>query len=133
MKKIASLSGLIAYLAVARNALAITITPPNLGYHSLGTFITAVVNLVFIVGALAVLVMIVWGAVQWIFSGGEKEAVGKARDRILNALIGLAVLAVAVALAAAFGQFVGINIFQLIIPTPGDPNPVQPSPIPAER
>src|SRR5688500_3437708 len=111
MKKIASAYALITYFATAAVIYAqtqnspIVIEPPRSGYSDIGKFITAVVNLVFIVGALAVLIMLIWGAVQWIFSGGEKDAVASARNRIVHALVGLAVLAVAVALAAFFGRF----------------------------
>ncbi|MBI2314685.1 hypothetical protein HYU93_01330 [Candidatus Daviesbacteria bacterium] len=57
-------------------------------------------------------------AFEWITSGGDKEAVGKARGRIINALIGLAVLAVAFALANVAARFTGLNLFDLTIPAP---------------
>jgi hypothetical protein len=63
--------------------------------------------------------MLIWGAFEWITSGGDKDAVGKARNRILNALIGLAVLAIAVALTSVGTQFLGLGAFdKIIIPTP---------------
>jgi len=74
------------------------------------------------VGVLLVLVMLIWGAFEWITSGGDKEAVGKARSKIINALIGMAVLAIAFALARVAGQFTGINIENITIPTP-NPSP----------
>jgi hypothetical protein len=106
----------------------ITVTPPNVGYSNLGGFITAAINMAFIVAGLAVLVMLVWGAIQWIFSGGDKEGVAHARSRIINALIGLAILAVAIAIAVVFGRFAGINLFDAVIPTPFNTNPPQPLP-----
>jgi hypothetical protein len=119
----------VSYLALAKSAFAdIVITPPAVGYNSLGRFVSAAISLVFIIAAVSVLVMLVWGALQWIFSGGEKDAVAAARNRILNALIGLAILAVAVAIASVFGTFVGINLFQLVVPTPTNPVPIQPPP-----
>lgn len=118
----------VSYLTLAKNAFAqaTTITiqkPKNAGYNDLGEFITASIRLLFAVAAVSVLIMLVWGALQWIFSGGEKDAVAAARNRILNALIGLAILAVAVAIAVVFGRFVGIDLFNLIIPAPGASNP----------
>lgn len=129
MKRVISLVTAVgSYLALVKNAFAqaTTITiqkPKNAGYNDLGDFITASIRLLFAVAAVSVLIMLVWGALQWIFSGGEKEAVAAARNRILNALIGLAVLAVAVAIAVVFGRFVGIDLFNLIIPAPSAPNP----------
>lgn len=106
----------------------IIIDAPSRGYSNLGAFITAAINFLFIIAGISVLVMLVWGALQWIFSGGEKEAVASARNRIINALIGLAILAVAFAIAVVFGRFVGINLFNLPIPSPGSVNPAQPLP-----
>jgi hypothetical protein len=136
MKKLAAVTSLTTFLASAVSAFAqntpgtgrITIRRPDKGYSDLGEFITAAINFVFIIAAIAVLIMLVWGAVQWIFSGGEKDAVASARNRILHALIGLAVLAVAFAVAVVFGQFVGINLFDLVIPQPGGANPIQQAP-----
>lgn len=68
--------------------------------------------------------MLIIGAFEWITSGGDKEAVGKARNRIINALIGLAVLAVAFALARLGAHFVGVDISNIKIPVPsGAPTP----------
>ncbi len=63
--------------------------------------------------------MLIIGAYEWIASGGDKENVAKARNRIINALIGLIVLAVAFALVRLLGQFTGLDITNLTVPTPG--------------
>lgn len=100
-------------------APTITIAPPQgKGYADLGEFISNFLLLAFSLGLLVVLVMLIWGAFEWITSGGDKDAVSKARNRIINALIGLAVLAVAFALARVAGQFTGLNITNIVIPTP---------------
>lgn len=101
----------------------ISISPPPQGYSNLGQFITNVVQLTFIIAVVIVLIMLIWGAFEWITSGGDKEAVGKARNRIINALIGLAVLAIAFALFKVAGQFLGFPTTEFIIPTP-PPTPV---------
>lgn len=103
----------------------ITLTPPkdsggkNIGYSDLGVFINNIITLAFILAIIVVLVMLIWGAFEWIVSGGDKESVGKARSRIINALIGLAVLGVAFALASVMGTFLGFDITKtIVIPTP---------------
>ncbi len=96
----------------------ITVSPPPQGYKDLGNFITNVLTLAFSAAVILVLIMLIWGAFEWITSGGDKEAVGKARNRIINALIGLAVLAVAFALAKVAAQFLGFPDFQIKIPSP---------------
>lgn len=53
--------------------------------------------------------MLLWGGVQWILSGGDKEGVEKARKRITGALIGLAIVFSAYALLYIVTQLFGIN------------------------
>lgn len=95
-----------------------TIDNKNVGFSTIGDFITKTLAVSFIFAVIVVLIMLIWGAFEWITSGGDKEAVAKARNRILNALIGLAVLAVAFALFQVAGSFVGFDIRNLTIPTP---------------
>lgn len=77
-------------------------------------------TLVFSVAALMVLVMLIWGAISWITSGGDKDAVAAARKRIINALIGLAILALAFFIVRFVGQIVGFDILgNLAIPALG--------------
>ena len=121
MKRLAFWGSFASYFILAKNVFAqteIKISPPPQGYSDLGAFVTNVFTLAFGVAILVVLVMLIWGAFEWITSGGDKEAVGKARNRIINALIGLAVLAVAFALARVAAQFLGFDIFAIPIPTP---------------
>lgn len=77
---------------------------------SVGVLLSSALTIIFVVAALAVLFMLIYGAFQWITSGGEKEAIDKARKRITSALIGLAILALAFFITRVVGQVVGINI-----------------------
>lgn len=125
MKKIAILSAISSFLA-ASVALAqnIVVSPPTkptggaIGYSDLGAFVSNVLILAFGVALLIVLAMLVWGAFEWITSGGDKDSVAKARNRIISALVGLAVLAVAYALANVAGRFLGFELTQIPVPTP---------------
>ena len=126
MKKLAPFVTASTFLAAAGKVFAqttnpqIRISPPPQGYTDIGDFITQGLRLAFIIAVVVVLVMLVWGAIQWIFSGGEKEAVASARGRIINALIGFAILAVAFAIAQVAAQFLGfpsITDFQIPGPT----------------
>jgi len=127
MKKLAFLGSVLLSILSPANALAATpspqspeivISPPPQGYTNIGQFITNVLQLSFVLAVLAVLVMLVWGAFEWITSGGDKDAIGKARSKIINALIGLAVLSVAFALFRLAGQFLGFETTTFPIPTP---------------
>lgn len=137
MKKIAFISAISTYLLAAATTFAqITITQPKtsagtVGYPTIEKFVNAALTLSFVLALILVLAMMVWGAIQWILSGGDKEAVGAARERIIHALIGLAILAMAFAIVQLAGTFFGVNLLgPLPIPTPGTPSPVFSTPAP---
>lgn len=73
------------------------------------------------IGALAVLVMFLWGAISWITSGGDNSKVQQARDKITQSVIGLVILVGAFFIISYLGQlFFGdaFDILNLTIPTP---------------
>lgn len=78
---------------------------------SLNTIIRNATSIVFALAALLVLVMLIWGAVSWILSGGDKDRVGNARKMIVNALIGLALLGLAFVIVRIVGGILGFDIF----------------------
>lgn len=111
-----------------RPDLNISIAPPAgilTPYTDLQVLFNNAITLVFMVALILVLIMLLWGGIQWIMSGGEKERIEKARGRIVNALIGLAVLAFAFLIINVVGQLVGIKEpFKINLPTPGPAVPV---------
>lgn len=125
-KRLAIISSILTPFFTPLQAFAeeISISAPKEGYNDLGKFITNIISLAFIVAVILVLLMLVWGAFEWITSGGDKEHVASARGRIINALIGLAILAVAFALFRFAGQFLGFDVgsptqpFRFTIPSP---------------
>lgn len=124
MKKLIILLSSIASFIAPNTAFAETPSPikiekpSGLGFSNLSTFITNLLTLAFALAMFVVLVMLIWGSFEWITSGGDKEHVANARNRIINALIGLAVLAVAFALAKVGANFVGIDFANIVIPGP---------------
>ena len=76
---------------------------------SVGNIVGNGIKILFIFGGLAVLVFIVWGAFDWITSGGDKEKIAGARKKITNALIGLALLALSAFIVTLAGQIVGFD------------------------
>ena len=57
------------------------------------TLIPNVVTIVFIVAAALTFAYLIYGAIKWITSGGEKSKVEEARNKITAAIIGLLILA----------------------------------------
>lgn len=121
MKKVAAAISSLGYLLTFGTVYAETtnVTNTNITFggvgvdpttRSLGDVISNALLIVFIAAGLAVLIYLIIGAFKWITSGGDKEAIGKARGTIVNALIGLAILALAFFITVLFGQILNINI-----------------------
>ncbi len=60
-----------------------------------GKVITFAIQIVFLVAGLAALVYLLWGALDWLMSEGQKEKLSKAQSKIVNAIIGLLLVVVA--------------------------------------
>jgi ascorbate-specific PTS system EIIC-type component UlaA len=76
-------------------------------------------NALISIGAIMVLVFFVWGAIEWISSGGDKGKVENARNRITQAVIGLIILVGSYAIIGFIGEiFFGdtFSILQINIP-----------------
>ena len=82
-------------------------------------------QLVLIVAAILLLVYLLWGALDWLVSGGEKEKLVKAQNKITNAVIGMLMVVAAFTLfTVVTGTILGNKIIEntgdgwkLIIPT----------------
>src|SRR5258708_76455 len=55
---------------------------------SLAVVLSAILSLVFSIAGILLFVFLLWGVVQYILAGGQKERMAKARARITYALIG---------------------------------------------
>lgn len=123
MKKLTAAAATLGYFlstTVASAAVQISIKPPTGGVPpgtELGVIIGNALTIVFVIAVIAVLFMLVIGAFQWITSGGDKEAVGKARGRITSALVGLAILALAFLIVKIAGGIVNIDLLNLKLPS----------------
>lgn len=93
--------------------------PSNAGIPATGTgddllqtIIKNSITIIFTVAAILVTAMLLWGAIEWISSGGDKEKLSSARKRIMQALIGLIILALAFVILKIISGIVGINILE---------------------
>jgi hypothetical protein len=134
MKKVAAALSTLGFLANSAIVFAqVNVTPgrPAQGINPTtepSTIITNALTIVFVAAILLVLVFILMGAFQWITSGGDKDKVAGARKTIVNALIGLAILALAFFIARVAGSIVGINFSNLVLPRLDQPTTVTPLP-----
>lgn len=94
----------------------IVINVPDTAPSDIGKVIGGIIQLLFIVAAIACFLYLVLGGIQWITAGGDSKKTGEAGKQITNALIGLLIVAMAWAIMKVVGQFLGVNIFNLTIP-----------------
>jgi len=125
MKKItAAITALSIYLFLAApiwaQEITIVISPPRnvTPITNLGKLISSLISVILVVATLAAFFYLLWGGVQWIISGGDKTAVEGAQHRIQAAIVGLIIVFCAWAIFAVLGQFLGIDPFNLKLPSP---------------
>jgi len=114
-KKFAAAISVFSYLSLATQALALQVRDPGIGIRastSPSTVLTNALTIAYVIAAVLVLFFIVLGAFKWITSGGDKDAIASARKTIINALIGLALLALALVIVIAVGKVLNINVLQ---------------------
>lgn len=71
-----------------------------------GSLIGAGLKIFLIIAGLLAFVYLLMGAFDWITSGGEKEKISGAQQRITNAIIGFVLIFVVLAMIATMEQFV---------------------------
>jgi hypothetical protein len=76
----------------------------------LGAFVSNAVGVVLLVAALAAFVYLIIGGLQWITAGNDKNRFELAKDRITNAIIGLAIVALAWAIFLLLNHFFGLGV-----------------------
>jgi hypothetical protein len=87
------------------------------GGTALGKLISGLLGALFVVGFLLAFMTLLINGIQWITAGGDKQALEKARNGITNAIMGLIIVAAAWAIMTLIGNFFGINITALTIPS----------------
>lgn len=58
----------------------------------LGSTIATLLGIILILGGFFLLIYLLWGALDWILSGGDKEKLHKAQQKLTHAVIGMIVL-----------------------------------------
>ncbi len=89
---------------------AVDATNPETGF---GTFISGIVSAVMVIAALLVLLYLIWGGIEWITAGGDSGKLGKARDKIIQSIIGIIVLAATFAIFMVVQSLLGIEVISI--------------------
>lgn len=94
------------------------IVPPaaisTIGFGSFGISRVAnvIITLIYTFASLIFVFMILYSALQWIMSGGDKEKVAAAKGRLTYAIIGIVLLALAFVIIRIVGGITGFMFFE---------------------
>lgn len=91
-------------------ATALWSTAPEAGF---GLLISQVLMIALTVGAIAVLLYLLWGALDWLTSAGDKGKTEKARDKITQAIVGLILIISTAAIMLFVQQLLGICVIDI--------------------
>lgn len=78
--------------------------------QDIGLFVSNIVGVALAIASIATFVLLVWGGLEWIMAGGDKNKLESARTRITNALVGLAIVAIAWAVFIFVDYFLGLDL-----------------------
>lgn len=94
------------------------ITPPDpikgfagSGSAGISSFLTNLVALIYSIATIVFIFMLLWGAFDWITSEGNKEKIDSARNKILQAIVGILLFGAAFAIIQILGTFTGFKFF----------------------
>ncbi len=85
---------------------------------ALANYIVLLWRTLIVLGGLAALVFLIWGALDWILAGGEEGKITSARKKMTGAVIGLALLASSVAIVTLIERLLGISLLDITFPSP---------------
>ena len=120
-KAVSLLSGVAGFLSFATTVSAqtevgnfnLSSVQGNVGLPA-GTALDLILHnaflIVFAVAALLALGFLIYGAIKWIMSGGDKEGTKPARQYITTALVGLALLAMAFVIIRVVGLIFNFDV-----------------------
>lgn len=110
MKLIADIKDIFGTI-VPPPALYPLVAKDSSGAGGISIFLSNLIALIFSLATVVLILMVLWGAFDWVTSEGDKEKIASARSKIINALIGILLFAVAFAVIQVLGQFTGFKFF----------------------
>lgn len=88
------------------------------GYTCVANLVSNLASLALTAGGIIFFVLLVWGGLEWLTSGGDKGKTETAQKRISSALIGLVILVTSWALYQLVLSVLGINMTDLCSENP---------------
>lgn len=117
-----ALATVLAVSPMSVSAQQVDLNKISSDYNSLSKInaqgvVSFIINGILITAGLISFLFLLWGGVQWILAGGDKEGTEKARKRITAALVGLAIVFSAYALAYIVKGIFDVDILKFTIPS----------------
>ncbi len=100
------LFGVPAFAAPPPGDVQVNQTALGFAIPTFGDILTFLIRGFFALAGVAALIFLLLGAFAWVTSGGNKENVEKARDKIIAAITGVILVVVVVAIVATLEQVV---------------------------
>lgn len=89
---------------------------------TIGGVLSPALEIVFLIVSVLMFVWMVWGIFQYIFAGGNKEALGKAKSRITWAIVGFCIVLLAFTIQQYAKEIFPPkdipNVQKIIVPSP---------------
>ena len=85
--------------------------------QGLSVLLTNLWRTAIISGGVAMILFLVWGGLQWMLAGSDKQKVENARNRIMQAIIGLAILASSMAIVFFVQAVLNLDILNFTVDT----------------
>ena len=92
--------------------------PGDLKIFGLNSILQTFITLFFLAAVLLSLTYIIWGAIDYILSEGDKQRIQSARQKFIFAIVGLVIVLLAFFIIGTAGHFFGINFFGAPTPIP---------------
>ena len=86
----------------------------QVAFGSIGEILSTFASAIILLAGIGTFLFIIFGGIQYLTSGGDKAAAQSARERITYAILGLAIVAAAIAINQVLGAVFGVNIFGII-------------------
>lgn len=99
----------VATVSATRRLFGTRLLIPTGFAKDLAQWINAVLSLVMVVAGLLVLVYLIWGAFDWLTSGGDKGKIDAARQKMTAAVVGIIIVSASYAILLLVLTFLGFK------------------------
>lgn len=88
------------------------VTEGTTALSSIELFISNMVGVLTTVASIFFIIYFVMGAFKWVTAGGDSGKVQKARDQMIQSVLGLVLIVAAYAIIGVIGSIIGLQILQ---------------------